>query len=295
MKPYLSTMLALAALIIAMQAMWALALRGKTEVSAPGADPQAQLKYVTEEPVDAANFLVKDFRRSIPRLTHQALGVLGWLDAPIPIPVAVFLGMLIVLVALGEPGAPPVCAGFRWLGALIGIGGALMLHAMNYVWWTPPGAPFVAGIQGRHLLPFVPFLFVAIDSPGWIARPRSRPGRTVCAPRRRPFHCTAGRCSKEGDPVMTIASWLLGLTRGSLATLKKPRASAPRRRDHRHWQSAECLEVRTLLSSYGLGSAFAGVHFDNLSVLEELRLFRRHHPAGPARPDDARGHRRRLR
>ena len=149
-------------------------MRGKTDVSAPGADPQAQLKHMSEEPVDAASFLVKDFLRSIPRLTHQAMGVLGWLDAPVPIPVAVFLGILIVLVALGEPGLPPMLPGFRWLAMSIGIAGALALHVMNYVWWTPPGAPFVAGIQGRHLLPFVPFLFVAIDSPGWIARPLSR-------------------------------------------------------------------------------------------------------------------------
>ena len=54
---------------------------------------------------------------------------------------------------------------------------------------------------------------------------------------------------------MTITSWLLGLTRGSLATLKKPRASAARRRVHRTWQSAECLEVRTLLSAFAPGFA----------------------------------------
>lgn len=174
MKPYLSTMLALTMTIVSMQATWALALRGKTDVSAPGADPQAQLEYLIEQPVDAASFLAKDFVRSIPRLTHQALGVLGWLDAPIPIPVAVLLGILIVLVALGESTPPPINVSFRWLGAVIGIVGALVLHVMNYVWWTPPGSPFVAGIQGRHLLPFVPFLFVAIDSPNWIARPLSR-------------------------------------------------------------------------------------------------------------------------
>ena len=86
MKPYVSTMLALTVTIVVLQATWALALRGKTDVSAPGADPQAQLTYISEEPVDAASFLVKDFLRSIPRLTHQAMGVLGWLDAPIPIP-----------------------------------------------------------------------------------------------------------------------------------------------------------------------------------------------------------------
>ena len=81
MKPYVSTMLALTVTIVALQATWALALRGKTVVSAPGADPQAQLKYISEQPVNAASFLVKDFVRSIPRLTHQAIGVFGWLDA----------------------------------------------------------------------------------------------------------------------------------------------------------------------------------------------------------------------
>jgi len=174
LKPWVSTMLALAVTLVALQGAWGLAMRGKTVVSAPGADPQAQLKHVREHPLDVASFLVKDFLHSIPRLTHQALGVLGWLDAEVPRPVALFLGMLIVLVALGEPGLPPMYPGFRWLALSIGIAGALALQVLNFVWWTPPGATFVAGIQGRHLLAFVPFLFVAIDSPDWIARPLSR-------------------------------------------------------------------------------------------------------------------------
>ena len=174
LKPYASTMLALTVTIVVLQGTWGLAMRGKTVVSAPGADPQAQLKHISEQPLDVASFLVKDFLHAIPTLTHQALGVLGWLDAAVPIPVAAFLGILIVLVALSEPGLPPMCAGFRWLALSIGIAGALALHVMNFVWWTAPGEPFVAGIQGRHLLPFVPFLFVAIDSPNWIARPLSR-------------------------------------------------------------------------------------------------------------------------
>jgi uncharacterized membrane protein len=114
--------------------------------------------------VDAATFFVSDFVRRAPVLAHQALGVLGWLDAPIPIPIAAALGVMIVLVALGETGLPRAFAGFRWLGALVFAAGASTLHALNYIWWTPPGAPFVAGIQGRHLLPFIPFLVVSIEA-----------------------------------------------------------------------------------------------------------------------------------
>lgn len=174
MKPYASTMLTLVVIVLAAQGAWAVALRGKTVTLAPGADPPAQMKQLLAEPVDAARFLVRDFVRSLPALTHQAIGVLGWLDAAVPFPIAMLLGALIVLVALSERGPPTGLAATRWLGVAIAIGGALALHAMNYVWWTPPGAPTVAGIQGRHLLPFVPFLFVMIGSPSWIERPLSR-------------------------------------------------------------------------------------------------------------------------
>ena len=54
-------MLVLTVTIVAAQATWAFALRGKTVVWAPGADPQAQLNYVIDQPLDAATFLVKDF------------------------------------------------------------------------------------------------------------------------------------------------------------------------------------------------------------------------------------------
>ena len=178
-KRYVSTMLALTVVFVIAQGAWALALRGKTAVSAPGADPPAQTTFVVDHPGDAAALLVSDFVRSAPVLTHQALGVLGWLDAPIPSSVAVFLGLMLVLVAFGEPGLPPTFVGFRWLGVVICGVGTLTLLGMNYLWWTPPGASHVEGIQGRHLLPLVPFLFLSINAPTWIGRPLSRV-RPVC-------------------------------------------------------------------------------------------------------------------
>jgi uncharacterized membrane protein len=174
MKRYVSTMVALIVVFVVAQGAWALAMRGKAAVSAPGADPQAQVTYIVDHPGDVAVLLVRDFVRSAPSLSHQAVGVLGWLDAPIPSYTAVFLGLTLALVALGEPGLPPTFAGFRWFGVVISIVGALAVIAMNYVWWTPPGASHVEGIQGRHLLPLLPFLFLAIDPPIWIARPLSR-------------------------------------------------------------------------------------------------------------------------
>ena len=134
MKRYVSMMLALTAVFVVAQGAWALAMRGKTAVMAPEADPRTQLAHVADRPAATVAFLVRDLVRSAPALAHQAVGVLGWLDAPIPGLVAEILGLIVVLVALSEPRPPP--AGFRWLGAAICGVGALALYAMNYVWWA---------------------------------------------------------------------------------------------------------------------------------------------------------------
>ena len=180
-KRYLSMSLVLTVVFLVAQGGWALAMSGKTAVMAPGADPATQLAYVSDHPGDAAAFLARDLARSAPALAHQAVGVLGWLDAPVPGVIAALLGLIVLLVALGEPGPPSGCAGYRWLGAAIGAFGALARHAMNYVWWTPPGAPRVEGIQGRHFLPLIPFLFLAMNLPARIAGPlaRLRPGLVI--------------------------------------------------------------------------------------------------------------------
>jgi uncharacterized membrane protein len=173
-KRYISMVVALLAVLFVAQGGWALAMRGKTAVMAPGAAPQTQIATIIDHPADTAVFLASDLVRSAPALAHQAVGVLGWLDAPLPGLVAIVLGLIIVLVALGEPGPPLACTGFRWLGAGIFVAGVFTLHAMNYVWWTPPGSPRVEGIQGRHFLPLLPFLFATIGAPIWLARPLAR-------------------------------------------------------------------------------------------------------------------------
>ncbi len=174
MKRYIAMTLALTTVFVVAQGGWALAMRGLTAVMAPGSDPEAQWAYLVDNPGDAVAVLAQDLIRSAPALAHQAVGVLGWLDAPLPGLVAVILGVLIVLVALGEPGPPSACAAFGWLGAAICGVGTLTLLAMNYLWWTPPRAVHVEGIQGRHLLPLIPFLFLSLNPPIRIARPLAR-------------------------------------------------------------------------------------------------------------------------
>src|SRR5436190_1935392 len=63
------------------------------------------------------------------------------------------------------------------------------------------------------------------------------------------LHCIAGCHPKVGDSVMTFTAWLRGLIRGSVSTLKKARAAAPRGCGSRFRPSMEVLEDRVVPSA----------------------------------------------
>src|ERR1051325_6940950 len=82
--------------------------------------------------------------------------------------------------------------------------------------------------------------------------------RSVCAPKSTAVRISiAGLHSKERELVMTFQSLRRTLMCVPVPALKKSRRCASRTRHNDHQPSFERLEDRTLLSSYGLGSAFA--------------------------------------
>lgn len=166
-RAHAATLFMLVTVATTFQVTWLVALRGKAATWAPGSDPDTQLALIAQDPLATAGLLVWDLAASAPVLLHQMIGVLGWLDAPLVTPVVVLLGLTILIVALSE--APFAAAHMRWIAAAIGIGGILALQALNYVYWTAPGSVHVAGLQGRHLTPFVTLLLLSLPVPPGIS------------------------------------------------------------------------------------------------------------------------------
>jgi uncharacterized membrane protein len=155
-----ATLVILILVVAACQVLWLAVLKGEMQTWAPTADPAAQLALAAEAPFATANVLVWDLIASMPVLLRQMIGVLGWLDAPLSRRVAGLLGLAVLAVAFTE--APPPSRRMRWAAAGLGAGGILLLQAMNYVYWTAPGAAHVEGLQGRHLAPFVLLLLLSL-------------------------------------------------------------------------------------------------------------------------------------
>jgi len=100
--------------------------------------------------------------------TLQLFGsMLGNLDPVLSVPFAVVLGMAVclVLLSLRNAGEALYMKGWQkfWIcllafGCLLGLMGAMLIA------WTPLSSPVVEGVQGRYLLPVIPFVFLCLKS-----------------------------------------------------------------------------------------------------------------------------------
>ncbi|MGK7871596.1 DUF2142 domain-containing protein [Falsiroseomonas sp. E2-1-a20] len=143
-------------------------------------DMAAQLAILRDSPLQFAAILLRTFATDAAALGQQAVGVLGWLDTPLPRMVhwlaAIALVLALAADAGGEdrrpaPGMPALALALLGLAVVV-VGLSLAL----YLSYTPPGYPTVIGLQGRYFLPpllmavpFVPRLLVAFPGSGPVA------------------------------------------------------------------------------------------------------------------------------
>lgn len=93
--------------------------------------------------------------------------MLGNLDPVLSVPFAVILGMAVCLMLLSLRSAGEELCMKTWhkvwicllaFGCLLGLMGAMLIA------WTPISSPVVEGVQGRYLLPVIPFVFMCLKN-----------------------------------------------------------------------------------------------------------------------------------
>jgi uncharacterized membrane protein len=120
-------------------------------------DRDRQIESALEEPFRVAWILTEDYLRMGRRYLAQVVGQLGWLDANLPKPLlwgyAFLLGLLVLFDARRTVSVSP---GQRLLLALVALATLALVSASQYAAWTPYGADYVEGIQGRYFIPLAP-------------------------------------------------------------------------------------------------------------------------------------------
>ena len=123
-----------------------------------GADPQAQLAALFNDPLLVVHVAWETLRHFWHAYLLGLIGILGWLDTILPgpyYPVAgAMMGVAATAAALGSKGEriglkSRLVMGAGLLLSMIGV------FAIQYLTWTVPGKAIVEGVQGRYFLPIL--------------------------------------------------------------------------------------------------------------------------------------------
>jgi uncharacterized membrane protein len=120
-----------------------------------GANPSRQIAYIVSHPLAIAHVFYRSLALEHQGLFAQFVGVLGWLDTTLPdwyYRMATWMLVAAVLACMfgakgwrvGKFGYPLIALGL--FGSIFGI------FLIQYLSWTAPAAPIIAGVQGRYFL-----------------------------------------------------------------------------------------------------------------------------------------------
>jgi uncharacterized membrane protein len=142
-----------------------LTLEGIRKYVSPNIDPVGQLHWIVRFPLQFLKVVLNTLRQDGLSLYHQVVGVLGWLDTPIPLWTAVLWGLFSVPAILVSKGPDSLNrARASILGAACIVGSILALvsvFATIYAIWMPVGAQTI-NLQGRYFHPVLVALLVGV-------------------------------------------------------------------------------------------------------------------------------------
>lgn len=127
-----------------------------------GMDPAQQVRHILENPIISTVAVLRGYVDNAAKIAVTFFGVFGWLSVIMPLIwyLAYFtlaVGILCVTAADLRALSVP-----RWPFMLLAILTMLLLSLVMYVTFTPVAYSYTKGLQGRHLLPILPFLLAAV-------------------------------------------------------------------------------------------------------------------------------------
>ena len=153
-----------AATSLAIVGLWYAAVANQlsvTFVSGAGISVAGQIRWLMTHPLGDISVIYHTFRANGTFYYESTVGILGWLDTPLPHWIYPVFA-LCILLAMGPLLASLTRRSETWspfiVAVLTGVLLFLGVEVALYATWTPVGAPIVLGVQGRYLLPILPLV-----------------------------------------------------------------------------------------------------------------------------------------
>jgi len=147
----------------------------------PALDAGRQIHDSLTNPLRFFRVVAADYVLHAPRYLSQMVGKLGWLDVQLPAALIVaWLALLGALLFLDAGPRLDVRPWQRGIAVATTLAAMVLVSASQYAVWTPYGADFIQGVQGRYFLPLVPAAVWAFHGRRWAGRiPRERLGMAL--------------------------------------------------------------------------------------------------------------------
>jgi uncharacterized membrane protein len=135
----------------------------------PAVDVARQWEWIHAHPAATLRRFVSSLVH-LPERGREFIGVLGWLDTPMPKVWCEIYGFLLVATALGWVGRrptadapPPIALGARCLFLTAALMALLAGYAATLLYWEEVGSSGPIGIQGRYLIPTALPILLGVD------------------------------------------------------------------------------------------------------------------------------------
>jgi len=121
-----------------------------------------QAQFITSHPVKFALILLNDFNVNLEPYLKQFIGVLGWLDTPLPSILYMSYAPILLFVALIDncTNVSIMLKDKLKIFAIL-LSSIFLVYLLTYLSWSSiVGQKVVEGIQGRYFIPLAPLLFL---------------------------------------------------------------------------------------------------------------------------------------
>jgi uncharacterized membrane protein len=131
--------------------------RGDKPVGSSG-----QISFITNNPIKYVKTIVRTVRIENENWAIMYIGKLGWLDTALPVVIYNSFLAVVIFVALINQ-RPDLTLNIKERMVLLVVSGISFVGVITalYVIWTPVGAKYIEGVQGRYLIPIVPVFIVS--------------------------------------------------------------------------------------------------------------------------------------
>lgn len=127
-----------------------------------GVEPSANLAAIFHRPGEVLGLLFRTFfgpNREF--LWSSMVGRLGWLNVVMhPSSYALAGAVVVVSLWMHDRAGAAANTGMRVLAIVFALGAAMLPVLPMYVYWTPPSALLIEGLQGRYFIPTIAFMLI---------------------------------------------------------------------------------------------------------------------------------------